>query len=35
MPEFIMVLAVNAGVILALFVLAWAICWLVMPPWAS
>ncbi|EJL26126.1 putative membrane protein [Caulobacter sp. AP07] len=27
MPDFIVVLAVNAGVILALFVLAWAICW--------
>jgi steroid 5-alpha reductase family enzyme len=27
MPDFIVVLAVNAGVILALFVVAWAICW--------
>ena len=26
MPEFVTILAVNAGVILALFVIAWAIC---------
>ena len=26
MPDFVVLLAINAGVILALFVLAWAIC---------